>query len=94
MIRASQQGEKGRRLIEQPKKLLTLGSQSSLGQHLLRRLGAGDQHTAHSVRRSGVVDGAVAVGPVHLLQFAEANDGHALVFGPHGALTTHHLLDL
>ena len=63
-------------------------------QHGLGRLRADHQHAAHFAGRIRVVQGAVAVGPVHVLQLAIAGDGDELVFVPGGAATGHHLLDL
>ena len=65
-----------------------------LADHLLRGLGADHQHATHAVGRVGLVDGAVAVGPVDLLQFAVPDDGYQGVFVPGGRIAAHHLVDL
>ncbi len=66
----------------------------ALGEDLLRRLGADDEHAAHAGWGILLVNRAVAVGPVDLLDRAVAKDRDKLVDVPGGAIAAHHLVDL
>ena len=94
MVFAPQECEKGRRLIEQLHEALALGRKPPLCQHLFGCLGADDENAAHAVESFRLIDGTVAISPIHILQLAVANDGHELIFMPRRALPPHHLFDL
>ena len=61
--------------------LLNLGG-PALRKHRLRRLGANDEYAADAVRCLLIVDRAVAVGPVNVVEPAAARDRHELILVP------------
>jgi hypothetical protein len=61
-----------------------------LDQNLLRRLGADHQHAAHTVLGGRVVDGAVRIGPVDVLEAAAPKDRDELVLVPGRPFALHH----
>jgi hypothetical protein len=94
MIRTAQHGHEGGCLFEELCQATALNGQAPLAQHLLGSLGADDQHSADSMRSGELIDRAVTVGPIDVLQFAVADDRHELVFVPGGGVAAHHLFDL
>ena len=89
VLGAGEDRDEAWRLLEKPALPLGLGRAPPLGEHGLRGLGADDEDAADAVRRRLVVDRAVAVGPVDLVQPAEARDRHGPVLVPGRAAARH-----
>lgn len=94
MVRAAQHGHEAGRLRKHLRQTLALLVDAARGQHLLRGFGADDEHAAHAAGCTVVVDRAIAVGPVDLLQLAVAKNRQQLVLMPSGAIAAQHQLDL
>ncbi len=69
-------------------------AEGRLRQHLLGRFGAQHEDAADTVRRILVIDRAVAVGPVDLVELSVADDRDEMVFVPGCSPAGHHQLDL
>ncbi len=94
MIRAAEHAGKARHLVEKRLLAHTLLFGQLQALDLLRRFRTDDEHTAHARRRRRIVDRAIAIGPVDVLEFAVARDRDEGIFLPCGAASGHDLIDL
>ena len=82
MLGPRQHGGEPRHLLQGQLLAFALGRQLAARKDLFGGLRAKDQDPAHPVGRGVVVDGAIAVGPVDVLQTAVAGDRDELVLVP------------
>ena len=73
---------------------LALLGGASQGLHLLGCLRADDENAANAMRCGRIVDGTVAIGPIHILKPAIARDGNELALMPGRTPPRHHLINL
>ncbi len=94
MLRPARNNDECGRLLEEaalPKQLLL---SLLLGEHRCRSLRANHEHPADATRSRTVIDGPIAVGPIHVLPPAIASDGNERILVPGRSPAGHHLLNL
>ena len=94
VVWAVQHCHERRALLEELGESVAFGGEPAFGQHPLSGLRTDHQNAADAVRRLALVDGAVTVGPVDVLEFAVANDGDQRVLVPGRRIAAHDLVDL
>ena len=92
VVGAAEDGEEGWSLLKEIGEPLLAGAEVLFGEEAAGGVGADDEDAADD--SGGVADGAVAVGPVDVFEFAVAEDRDELVFVPGGDAGGHDGIDL